>query len=317
MALQERHEKLKTVIVTAEPKANYHLSYFDKKHAKGLIHLVPDVNDVQGVSLIPVTDKLDVLDNAKLLVLTGGVISEWSNMLGVMANDKNVPVVFSELAYTQETFEDSHIPRLKAISATSSYGAFNLHGYAEHVEHVEVTGHPMLDALPVRMPEPKRVLVLSSEFQLNDGAALKLSIRSLEKSGWNVEVRIHPREKASDWAGFKLSSVPYLIEDLSRADVVVGVPGTGFAAAAAMHIPTLAVEGSTSDDVLPEYKYLFPYVKPADVAFEIENVEPLNAHAADFITGPVGGASDRIVAFWKSHESELHFTSNLNLNDLF
>lgn len=168
---------MKTVIVTAEPHANYHLSYFDSKHARGLVHLVPSVNDVQGESLVPVTDKLDVLDNAKLLVITGGVVTEWTHMIGYMANERDIPVVFSELAYTQETPEHPHVPDFKAVSAVSPYGAFNLHGYAEHLDHIEITGHPMLDDLPEWNPEERRLLVLSSEFKSDAGASLKASIR--------------------------------------------------------------------------------------------------------------------------------------------
>lgn len=130
-------------------------------------------------------------------------------------------------------------------------------------------------------------------------------------------MRLHPRESKDSWDGFTLSKTRSLIEDLVSSEAVIGVPGTAFATAAAMHIPTAAIEGSTLDTVLPEYKYLFPYLKPSEVAKDIKLVAPLIPAATDFITGPVGGSADRLIDFWKANEAELHFGSNLNLSDLF
>lgn len=309
---------MKTVIVTAEAHANYHLGYFGKKNALGLVHLVPEPSRVQGSSFVPVTGDRKVLDDAKLVVITGGVVTPWTASVGFLANSRNIPVVFTELAYTNEVYAADNVPRFSGISAASPYGAFNLHGYLNNdIDAIEITGHPMLDNLPLHQPILRRVLVVSSEFKADTGVALRASVRKLEAAGYFVEVRTHPREDADLWRGFKLSSEPNLLNDLAASEKVIGVTGTAFAAAAAMYIPTIAIEGSTSEDVLPEYKYLFPYVNVDKLIFEIEKARPLNARAAEFITGPVGNAEEKIMAFWRKHEAELHLTSNLNLNDLF
>lgn len=290
---------MKIVIVTAEPKANYHFHYLNEEQSKGLVHLVPDVEDIKGKSFVPVVTGLDQLEDANLLVIEGGDITEWTKMVGFEANEKGVPVVLSEMAYNSSEPADFEIPFLVGISATSPYGSFNYHSYLnDDMVDVVVTGHPMLDNLPEWEPEFNRVLVLSSESIADHGNSLKASVRALETAGYNVEVRPHPREEAGFWDGFKLTDELALIKDIAKSSVVVGVPGTGFTAAVALGVPTIAIAETAGKKVLPEYKYIFSYVNSKDILEHIDSVPKIDSKARNFITGPVGGAGDRMISFW-------------------
>ena len=292
---------MKIVVVTAEPKANYHFSYLTEKQSKHLVHLVPDLDGIQGNSFVPVVSGLENLEDVNLLVMEGGGISEWTKTVGFYANSKGIPVVLSEMAYNSSEHVDFEIPKLDGISAVSPYGSFNYHGYLDDdLVDIVVTGHPMLDGLPVWNPIEKRVLILSSETKADGGVGLKDAIRSLEASGYRVEVRLHPREDESFWNGFRLTDEVSLLKDVAKSSVVVGIPGTGFTAAVALGVPTIAVEGSAEDNTLPEYRYIFKYVKSKNILSCIEDIEAIDSKSREFITGPVGGAGDRLVDFWIS-----------------
>ena len=306
---------MKIVVVTAEPKANYHFHYLNEEQAKDLVHLVPDTDDIKGKSFVPVVTGLEQLDDANLLVIEGGDITEWTKMVGFEANDRGIPVVLSEMAYNSSEPAGFEIPFLVGISATSPYGSFNYHSYLnDDMVDVVVTGHPMLDNLPEWTPEFNRVLVLSSESIADHGSSLKASVRSLETAGYNVEVRPHPREAEGFWDGFKLTDELNLIKDLAKSSIVIGVPGTGFTAAVALGIPTIAIAETAGKKVLPEYKYIFPYISSKEIAEKIGSVESMNAKTSNFITGPVGGSGNRMLSFWISSaltDEELETISSL------
>lgn len=292
---------MKIVIVTAEPKANYHFNYFTKEQAKHLVHLVPDLDSIQGNSFVKTVTGLENLEEVNLLVMEGGGISEWTKTVGFYANSKGIPVVLSEMAYNSSEHVDFEIPKLEGISAVSPYGSFNYHGYLDDdMVEITVTGHPMLDSLPKYNPIEGRVLILSSEFKADGGVGLKDAIRSLEESGYRVEVRPHPRENEAFWNGFRLTDEPNLLKDVAKSSVVVGVPGTGFTAAVALGVPTIALEGSTDENTLPEYRYIFKYVKPKNILEATSNIEAVDDKSREFITGPVGGAGERLLKFWES-----------------
>ena len=289
---------MKIVVVTAEPKANYHFNYFNEQQAKHLVHLVPDLDNIQGSSLVKTVTGLEQLDEVNLLVIEGGDITEWTKTVGFYANSKGIPVVLSEMAYNSSEPASFDIPKLDGISAVSPYGSFNYHGYLDDdVVDIFVTGHPMLDVLPPYSPIEGRILVLSSEHKADGGAGLRDAVRSLEASGYSVEVRVHPRENVSLWNGFRLTDESSLLKDIAKSSVVVGVPGTGFTAALALGVPTIAVEGSAEKGTLPEYRYIFKYVKAKDIKDYVGNIDPVDEKSRHFITGPVGGAGDRLVDF--------------------
>lgn len=293
---------MKIVIVTAEPKANYHFHYFTKEQSKHLVHLVPDLNDIKGSSFVPPVTGLDELDDANLLVIEGGDITEWTKTVGFIANDKGVPVVLSELAYNSSEPIDFEVPFMVGISANSPYGSFNYHGYLnDDMVDIFISGHPMMDNLPSWIPKKDRILVLSSERTADNGNSLKESVKLLENAGYNVEVRPHPREAEGFWDGFRLTDEQSLVKDLAKSNIVVGVPGTAFSAAVALGIPVVAVKESTDTNVLPEYKYIFSYVSCKDIAKYVKDIPPIDVKSKYFITGPVGGSGDRIVNFWLSH----------------
>jgi hypothetical protein len=295
----------KIVLVTAEPSANYHFASFDEKHARGLVHLIPSVSEVQGDTQVVTTDDMSVISDASLLVICGGNVTEWTRHAGLMANEAGVPVVFSEIAYMHSDDGDN-FPEIEAYSAVSPYGVFNMKGYfdAEDMD-ITVTGHPFLDNLPKHEPVSKRVLVLSSVFKKDSGVELRKSIKALEAAGYDVVVRAHPREIES-WAGFKLSTESSLIKDLAQSEAVIGIPGTAFIAAAALGIPTLAIKDSANDKTLPELTYLFKYVKAHEIETAINHIDSLDDVSRTFLTGTVGevggkNSSDRLVEFWHKY----------------
>jgi hypothetical protein len=296
----------KIVLVTAEPSANYHFASFDEKHARGLVHLIPSISEPQGKSNVTTTDDMNVIDDAALVVICGGPVSEWTRHIGILANEAGVPVVFSEIAYLDSTPSTLDMPVIEAYSAVSPYGVFNISGYFNEDDmDVTVTGHPFLDNLPEWKPLPKRVLFLSSVFKKDSGTELRKAARKLEEAGYDVVIRTHPREIES-WNDFKVSKEPSLIADLARSEIVVGIPGTAFIAAAAMEIPTLAIEGSSSDSTLPELRHLFSYVKANEIEYSVKHIKPLDKVARGFLTGTVGeldgkNSSDRLVDFWHKH----------------
>lgn len=290
---------MKIVVATAEPKANYHFTYFTSKQAKHLVHLVPDLSDIKGKSFVKPVTGLDNLEGANLVVMEGGDITEWTKTIGFLANDKGIPVVLSEMAYNSSKPAEFEIPKLEGISATSPYGSFNYHGYLkDDMVDIFITGHPMLDNAPAWTPKPKRILLLSSERSADNHHGLKLSIRELEKAGYVVDVRPHPREDVHVWDGFKMTSESNLLKDVASASVLIGVPGTGFAVGAALGVPIIAVKESAPKNVLPEYKYIFSYVKASEVSENVGFVKPLDMKTRSFVTGPVGGAGDRLLKFW-------------------
>jgi hypothetical protein len=297
----------KIVLATSEPSANYHFASFDEKHAANLVHLIPSVGDVQGKTLVATTEDMNVIDDAALVVLIGGTVSEWTRHVGFMANEAGVPLVFSELAYVPSEAAGFYLPEFEAFSAVSPYGVFNMKGFFDSTDmDVTVTGHPFLDNLPEYAPQEKRILVLSSLFKKDSGVELRKSIKALSDNGYNVIVRPHPREKNSDWEGFNLSTEQSLIRDLAMSEAMIGVPGTGFIAAAALGVPSLAIEGSTLDTTLPEFKYIFRYVHANEIVGAVTDIPALDEVAGKFLTGPVGvvgnhSSSDRLVEFWNSH----------------
>lgn len=298
----------KIVIATAEPAGNYHFASFDEKHSRGLTHLIPSVGEPQGKSLVPTSDNMDIIGEADLVVLVGGEISEWTRHIGFMANEAEVPVVFSEMAYTTKERAEYILPIIDAYSSISPYGMFNLKGYFNEDDlEVEITGHPFLDNLPTYAPDSKRILIISSVFKADAGVELRKSVKALEAEGYNVVVRPHPREMTDAWKGFQLSDEPNLIRDLARAETMLGVPGTAFIAATALGVPSLAIEGSNADGTLPEFKYLFRYVHASDVVGAVNGIPLLDDKSRKFLTGPVGidedgkNSADRLVEFWHSN----------------
>lgn len=289
------------IVVTSEPSANYHLKYFTEGDAKHLLHLVPSVGEVKQSSLVPISSHIDDVKKADLLVVAGGSVSEWCEHVASIADNSLVPVVFSELAYVKTEPEEFPYPNFVAASSVSKYGEFKLGSYLKDDGlNVTVTGHPMFDVLPEWKPVDGKVLVVSSVFKKDAGVELKNSVRVLEESGYDVVVRPHPKEHDDVWRGFKVSHVDSLLDDVASASFVVGVPGTAFSAALALNVPAVAVDGSTMDDTLPEYRQVFPYVDSSSIVDAVKHPQVVSDEVKDFIVGPVGGSGVRLMEFWKS-----------------
>ena len=291
------------MIVTSEPSAHYHFKFFNPESVKNLTHIVPSVEEV-GVKYFNVSSRVDSVSEADLLVVGGGNVTDWCSHVAYIAERYDVPVVFSEIAYIKP-FSGEQFTNFDAASVASKYGEFKLRTYLnDDVLPVHVVGNPMFDALPSRTPVKGKVLIVSSLFKGDEAYALRESVNILLDEGYDVVVRPHPGEHADRWSGVKISYESDLLKDLSTADVVVGVPGTTFAVAAAMNVPVVAVEGSTSDYTLEEFKHLFPYVAPSDVKNMVVDVLEGNKNVTvsdslkDFIIPPTSGNMDRLVGFW-------------------
>lgn len=291
------------MIVTSEPSAHYHLKYFKGATGRNLTHIVPSVDEVKE-GFINVSAHVDSVADADLLVVAGGNVSDWCSHVAFTAERYDIPVVFSELAYIKP-FTGEQFTGFSAASVASKYGEFKLRTYLNDDDlPVTVTGHPMFDSLPAWSPVKGRVLILSSLFKDDEVFSLRESATILQKDGFDVIVRLHPGESGERWGGFKISHEPDLLQDLMTAEVAVGVPGTVFTVAAGMGVPIIAVEGSTSDYTLEEFKHLFPYVKPTNVKDTVVNVTSgkknmlVSDELKSFIIPPMDGNMPRLLAFW-------------------
>lgn len=293
------------MIVTSEPSAHYHLKYFKGVIGKRLTHIVPSVDEVKE-GFINVSAHVDSVADADLLVVAGGNVSDWCSHAAFTAERYDVPVVFSELAYIKP-FTGEQFTSFTSASVASKYGEFKLRTYLNDDDlPVTVTGHPMFDSLPAWNPVKGRVLILSSLFKDDEVYSLRESATILQKEGFDVVVRLHPGESGERWGGFKISHEPDLLLDLMTAEVAVGVPGTVFTVAAGMGVPIIAVEGSTSDYTLEEFKHLFPYVSTSDVKDVVRGVTSgtktmlMSAELKSFIVPKLDGNMERLLSFWDS-----------------
>lgn len=299
---------MRIVVATAEPRGAYHLSPLAGALAASGVtftHLTPYPEEVQGDPVIPVTADASVIAAADRVVITGGTLSAWTELVVRCAASFGKEIVFSELAYVADASPASSDLVVDRVTALSPDGAAALRLYLG-VDAVDVTGTPALDGLPAWSPVDRRVLVLStSDMVLRDpDLALHTCAITLRSKGWDVRVRPHPREDLQPWDGFEIVSGETQAESASSAAVVVGYPGSAHVLAAAVGVPTIALAPT------PTLASVFSSAQSTAMSANTSCVEgtlsavaeasPPCADAVAAVVGPIGGAAERLVSSWVS-----------------
>jgi hypothetical protein len=298
---------MKVVIATAEPRGSYHLAPLSRAVNESdavFTHLVPYPEPTQGYPYVQVSSDTSVLDDADRVVVTGGTLSAWTELVAREANSREIPVIYSELSWTTGKRHHS-LPRLSAVSALTPSGASSVANVlGADRESVFITGIPALDDAPPRSAEPGSVLVLSTiDAPSKDPAmVLRNAAALLRDSGVKVRVRCHPREDPALWAGFEIVANETQVVSASRASVVIGYPGSAHVLAAAVGAPVVSVETSSylAAVLSPEEKSLMSAtVSSVDEVLEaVRNPVSPSPAAIESVVGPVGDASRSMVSFW-------------------
>lgn len=297
------------VIATAEPRGAYHLTPLKKAINASLhnfTHLTPYPEPLQGDVVTSVSSTTACLDSADVVVVTGGAMNPWTELVAREANRLRVRVLYSELAWTRAVRYDA-LPRVHAASALSPSSALRVGSMLNKPwRTVKVTGIPALDDLPAYDPLPDSVLVLSTvdhSVRDPDGVLLKAAA-ILRSSGRTVRVRCHPREDRSIWDGYEVVESEPQTFSASKASLVIGYPGSAHVLAAAVGAPVISVE-PTADfrHVLTPQEADLLASRPTTLQELLDSVptaSPCDMNALFAATGPVGGASDRVLDFWTS-----------------
>ena len=230
------------VVATAEPQGAYHLHALSKalrssRHV--LCYLSPDIRLNIGTSPIPTIDDVSVIRDATRLILTGGSYTPWTSALHSIAESYDIEVRYSELAFLDPYAERGpYMPqRSSAVSDASAAVLAQYLGVARNT--VVLTGNPLVPHIGEIQREADRVLVVSTvDAETRDPELhLRTAAMALLVLGYDVLVRLHPRENPEPWAGFKLDAAPTVAEATARASVVLAYPGTPLQAIAQIGTP--------------------------------------------------------------------------------
>jgi hypothetical protein len=294
------------VIATAEPRGAYHLRPLAEAleaSAAAFTHLTPYPEPVQGDPVVEVSTKVQVLAGCDRVVVTGGTFSAWTELVARHAVALGKPVIFSELAYVSEP-PPLHPPcAVDLVTALSPDSARVLRHYLG-VAEVQVTGTPALDDLPPWRPVPGRVVLLStSDMAARDPDQHLVRVaQDLESTGWEVLVRLHPREDPSPWERFTVVAGETVVESAAAAQVVLGYPGTAHVVAAAVGVPVLALAPTAALRQVFTPQQAAAISGHARTAAEavtlVSTAMPPDPVKVAEVVGPVGGAAQRLVAAW-------------------
>lgn len=297
--------KFQVVIATAEPRGAYHLEPMYaamRSSATRFTHLIPYPEPVQGSPWENSTSELSVLETADRIVITGGGYTAWTELVAHRATTLGVEFVITELAYGAVPDLRNH-PLPSAMSAMSPAGAelfARYHGVAS--EDVVITGIPLLDSLPLWEPQERRVLLLSTADAVRQdptGELRGLADR-LTEEGWDVRVRLHPREGTDSWTGHSIDRSPTPAIAAAHAAVVIGYPGSAHAIVAALGVPVVALAPSVAmqEALPPAQRLLIPNWISRASDFDPERLESCSPDHIAHVCGPIGGAAQRVVDFW-------------------
>lgn len=296
----------RVVIATAEPLGAYHLAPFAgplEGHPVTFVHLVPYPEPVQGDAIMEVTARLEVIDSCDRVVVTGGTFSAWTELVSRYAATLGKPVLFSELADVGNAAPIARRVPVTAATALSTDGAACVAKYLR-LSNVTVTGTPALDGLPAWEPVRGRVLLLStSDMTRRDPDLVLLATgHALRERGWEVRVRVHPREDRSPWAGFALVDGETQAESAASAQVVVGYPGSAHVLAAAVGVPVIALSPTAELAAVFTERQAAAMSAHAQSAAEVvelvSRVRSPDPAMVETVVGPLGGAARRIVELW-------------------
>jgi len=294
------------VIATAEPRAAYHLLPLAKalkESQNTFVHLVPYPEPVQGEAIMDVTSQLSVIKDCDRVVVTGGPLSAWTELVCRYASTLGKPVIYTQLANVANTSPVA--PRVSTALATalSMDGVDAVSRYLQ-MSDVSVTGTPALDELPAWNPVPKQALLLSMSEMTRRDPSLQLLAAAvlLRRHGWDVRVRTHPREDRTPWDAFDVINGETQVESASSAQVVIGYPGSAHVLAAAVGVPVIALspnEALASVFTERQSAAMSAHAQSAtEVISLVDSVRPPDRSLVEVVVGPLGDASRRIVDLW-------------------
>ena len=294
------------VLVTSEPRAAYHIAPLMKAAGRrnaAITHLVPYPEPVQGDPWPATTSDPRVLESAERIVLTGGTLSAWTELIARRANERGVPVRFVELATIGDEREQA-VPTIEAACAISAATADILaERFALDRTRVQITGTPLLDEAPSWRPQPRRCVLFSTvdAAERDPAGELRRVGEQLRNQGWDVRVRCHPRENQQQWGGFTLCDATSPTLSAAEARLMIGYPGTAHAVVAAMGCPVIAVEPAhmRSAQLPVTQRRLITgwYESAEEVIAGMAAAQPAAPALIEDAVGPVGGAAERIVSF--------------------
>ena len=297
---------MRIAIATAEPRGAYHLTPLAAALNESLtefVHLVPYPESVQGEPVVEVSSCLSVIETCDRVVVTGGTLSAWTELVCRYAASLNKPVMFTELAYVNNTTPVTPRAPINLATALSIDGADSVSKYLR-MSDVVVTGTPALDGLPLWNPVHKRALLLSTSDMTRRDPTLELLATgiALRQHGWDVRVRTHPREDRTPWDSFNVVDGETQAESAASAQVVIGYPGSAHVLAAAVGVPVIALSPNavlasvfTERQAAAMSAHAQSATEVLDLIDSVRTPEPLLVEA---VVGPIGGASRRIVDLW-------------------
>lgn len=296
-------------IATDTPRGAYHLAPLASALGESpcrFVHLIPFAEPVQGIPVTEVSWCLTVIENCDRVAITGGALSAWTEIVCRYAASLGKPVMFTELAFVHSA--DPVTPRVP-ISLATALSIDSANSVSTHLRmpEVVVTGTPALDMLPPWRPVAKRVLLLSTNDMTQEDPALELLTVGtvLTQHGWDVRVRIHPREDRTPWNGFNVVEGETPAESAASAQVVVCYPGSTSVVSAAVGVPVIALSPNVRfASVLSKRQaaamstHARSAVEVLDVINSVAAPDPLLVKA---VVGPIGGAARRVVGLWTGH----------------
>lgn len=299
------------IIATAEPRGAYHLTPLKEALASNtasFTHLMPYPEPVQGEPATAVSSRVSLLEECDRVVITGGCYSAWTELVARHAIAHSKPIIFSELASVPLALT-SPVPAtaLELVTALSQDGADNLARYlGTPVADVQITGTPQLDNLPSWQPRQGHALLLSTVRMTDHDPDYQLVTlgHMLESDGWEVRVRLHPREDAGPWAGFEIVAGETQVESAASASVVIGYPGSAHILAAAVGVPTVTFSPNANMVGHFSARHHAAMSHHATSAVEvlqaISGLQPPLRYKVEECVGPIGGAAQRLVDLWSA-----------------
>lgn len=241
-----------------------------------------------------------MLDRADRVVVVGGGLSPWTELVARRAAFLGVPLLYSQLSkYTP--FFPADLP-VRVATAFTRHDA-KVFSAAWPAAALEVTGNPLLDGASVTEREPGRVLVLSTaDVRKRDPEGVLPRVAVELAATRPLAVRPHPREVAGAWEGLSLAGSGSFVEQVSAAELVLAYEGSLVLAAAAfgakvvLFRPTDEGPGILSPAELGALSNTTSTLEGLRAL--CETPEACDPGVLVDLLGPVGGSAARILDAW-------------------
>lgn len=291
------------VVATAEPFGAYHLSALAEGLAEhhrdhDIVHLIPYDAPTQGRSPFPCVVEASVLEHADRVVVVGGGLSPWTELVARRTVSLGTPLLYTQLA-KYSPFFPADLP-VRVVTAFTQQDAARF-ASAWPGAALHVTGNPLLDDMSIRGREPGRVLVLSTADvrERDPGHVLPRFAAELAETR-PLAVRPHPREVPGVWEGLPLLADGSFVEQVSAAEMVLAYEGSLVLAAAHRGAKVVLFRPAGSDILSSEDLAALP-----NTASTLDGLRALCTAPAACdpgvlagLLGPVGGSALRILDAW-------------------